>query len=71
MRALKDGCFRIRVDRDDVRGIGHSREVVAGAADAAREVERGRDAHTRLSHLALALRPTEIHGDAARRDAGL
>jgi hypothetical protein len=68
VRHFEDWRVGIGIDCNDVAGLGHTREMVARAADPAGEVERRGDRLAGLPHLALAIDPAEIDCDATRRN---
>ena len=50
----------IRVDRHDVLTLAHSRKMMRGAGDTARNIKVGPHCLARLPHLPLWRRPAEI-----------
>src|SRR5258706_1663380 len=71
---LEDRRVGVLVDGHDVLRGRHPRQVLDGAADPARDVERGRDGLAGLTDLHLVLDPSRVHdraGGAHGRPEGL
>ena len=68
MRHLEDGRILVGVDRNDLRRVLHSGEMLHRAGDAAADEERGTNRNARLSDLALMLAVAKVDGCAASAD---
>src|SRR4051812_18568852 len=69
MRLLMDRSVGIVVDRNNVVTIGHTLQVMASTADAARDVEVRSHRLAGLSNLPFVLDPAGIDHRTARRNA--
>jgi hypothetical protein len=66
--ARDDRCTLVLVDHEDPLGVLAADDVLDRAADAARDVEVGRDPRARLSNLVGMRSPAEVGDDARAAD---